>query len=44
MKKVKHTDETSTIFFESDEEMNKYKDELVQKGFIKFDPTKKEQS
>lgn len=39
MKIEKHNEETSTIFFDNDEEMNEYKNDLKKQGFKKFDPT-----
>lgn len=41
MKTVKETEDTSTIFFDSNEEIEKFKESLKEKGFIKFDPNKK---
>lgn len=38
MKVEKHDEDTSTIFFDNDEEMNKYKDNLKNQGFVKFEP------
>lgn len=36
MKKVKHTEETSTIIFENDEEIAKFKEDLLKQDFIKY--------
>ena len=38
MKKVKHSETTSTIFFENNEEMENFKKELLKQGGIKFNP------
>ena len=37
MKVEKHNDDTSTIFFDNDEEINEYKENLKKQGFVKFD-------
>jgi hypothetical protein len=38
MRTEKHNETTSTIFFDNNEEMNKYKENLKKQGFVKFDP------
>ena len=38
MKIEKHNEEMSTIFFDNDEEMTEYKNNLKKQGFVKFDP------
>lgn len=38
MKKIKHNEQTSTIFFDSNQEFENFKENLAKKGFIKFDP------
>lgn len=38
MKRKIHTKEASTIFFDGEEELNKYKQDLIKQGFIKFNP------
>lgn len=38
MKVEKHNEETSTIFFDNDEEMENFKDKLKEQGFVKFEP------
>ena len=38
MKKIKHTETTSTIFFDNDEEMDDFKKKLMKQGGFKFDP------
>lgn len=38
MKIEKHNEEMSTIFFDNDEEMTEYKNDLKKQGFVKFDP------
>ena len=38
MKVENHNEGTSTIFFDNDEEINEYKENLKKQGFVKFDP------
>ena len=42
MKKVEHDKQTSTIFFENDKEMAMFKEDLLKKGGIKYDPNSNE--
>jgi hypothetical protein len=38
MKKIKHTETTSTIFFDNDEEMDNFKKKMIEQGGFKFNP------
>lgn len=38
MRIEKHNEETSTIFFENDDEMREFKEKMKKQGFVKFDP------
>lgn len=41
MRIEKHNEDTSTIFFENDDEMREFKEKMKKQGFVKFDPNGK---